>query len=1098
MSTRKLCSWHSRVWVVMALCAGHVSATAQGRSDYFNVESPQVHALEVVRLGGHDYLAALNTRNGTLEIYDTNESADDRRLARVRVGLEPVSVRYNARLSRLYVANFLGDSLSVIGLSAPKGPASLRVGLIETTPVGDEPLDIAFHTQMVNGEVRERLFVTHMALDGVGWRDALTLAPVQADTALRAAIVNAPIDDDLDGNVDETIARALKEPRTVLVRDDKLLVLAAKGGSDEHDAFGFDLDLYCADAATPFDMAVGRGGIGTTGFNMAFAPDGSLFVASGTALNRQLTDEHAVRDAPTGFVRSQIHRVAAPCATDSIVQTRDVNLWQPSGPLPSPVPRSRALSTLTSLAVYADESATKVFFTAFSNDRVGVLQPAATLLDAGAWPLNVVDIPTFNANPMAGPNALAIKYGNPQQLNDPGPRVYVLNHLDNSIVVLDPISELLVDNASLSLSHDPRPDYIRLGQPFLYDARLSANGFVSCASCHMWGRTDGLAWDLGTPEAQNEEVPPALVDALPPMKLPADKDLMVTQSLQGLLNFEVEPADAGWVTNAPYHWRADREDFKAFNGSFRSLLGGAMLDEVEMARFEAFINSISYPPNPKQLRARQPSGFFDPTTDVNMDTSTLGQRGLKVYHVFPTTASARSCAMCHSLPEGSNNLITDLTNQPTETAAIRGLFQKEARRSIDGLEHPDQAPYTGFEGLFHLGTRATGAPLLVNTVASINEFNRTFFSSSLCPTGDDHCVNLQALNQFVHEVDWGAAPMIGCAVTVTMSQVDAIEPLPVGTTACAAACADNVGATLMCMEQQAGSANAGVAVQASLAGSARGFWFDPVTQRYQPLNAAASSLKRTELLDALQVGDRLVFQSVPLGSERRVAAPDGVAPAAVDGPAPDNIALLPMVANSFYENVTNIEGVWRVRDNEDLESVFLHQVRLLQWGLIKDGADANGFGLGADIRDDAPRRFQVAGNHIRHGARLHLHYHNDDAAAAPDPGGPLDQLKTGVLSLPLYPTDASDPVTGAPIWQTAVELEPHAYYQLMLGGPRAPGVAAALADNVPFTFPMVNASLDEPPHGLFSPLRWNFLFVQIENADGSTGEGGWQRLTLGQ
>ena len=189
-------------------------------------------------------------------------------------------------------------------------------------------------------------------------------------------------------------------------------------------------------------------------------------------------------------------------------------------------------------------------------------------------------------------------------------------------------------------------------------------------------------------------------------------------------------------------------------------------------------------------------------------------------------------------------------------------------------------------------------------------------------------------------------------------------------------------------------------------------------------------------------------------------------------------------------------GVWRVRDNSGLNSAFLHQVRLLQWGLIKDAADENGFGLGQSIRDDAPRRFRVSGANIRHGAHLRLYYHDDPKAGPPDPTGPLDQMQTGVLTLPLYPTRDTDAQTGEPIWSTAVELEPRAYYTLMLGGARAPGVAAATGDVAPFSFPMVDAALDEPPRNSFAPMRWNFHFLEVVNADGTTGAGGWQRLRI--
>lgn len=107
---------------------------AQGRTDYFNVESPPVHPIEVFRVANYDDLAVVSTRDSALEIWDTNETLPvaSRRLVRIPVGQEPVSVRWNARRSSLYTANFLGDSVSVVAIAAPTGPASFTVRLDQT------------------------------------------------------------------------------------------------------------------------------------------------------------------------------------------------------------------------------------------------------------------------------------------------------------------------------------------------------------------------------------------------------------------------------------------------------------------------------------------------------------------------------------------------------------------------------------------------------------------------------------------------------------------------------------------------------------------------------------------------------------------------------------------------------------------------------------------------------------------------------------------------------------------------------------------------------------------------------------------------------
>jgi len=46
--------------------------------------------------------------------------------------------------------------------------------------------------------------------------------------------------------------------------------------------------------------------------------------------------------------------------------------------------------------------------------------------------------------------------------------------------------------------HNPEPASIVKGRRFLYDASFtSSHGDSACASCHIFGDFDSLAWDLG-------------------------------------------------------------------------------------------------------------------------------------------------------------------------------------------------------------------------------------------------------------------------------------------------------------------------------------------------------------------------------------------------------------------------------------------------------------------------------------------------------------------------------------------------------------------------------------------------------------------------
>ena len=53
----------------------------------------------------------------------------------------------------------------------------------------------------------------------------------------------------------------------------------------------------------------------------------------------------------------------------------------------------------------------------------------------------------------------------------------------------------------LPVRYTPEPPEVVDGRRFLYDAFFtSSNGEASCASCHIFGDFDSLAWDLGNPD----------------------------------------------------------------------------------------------------------------------------------------------------------------------------------------------------------------------------------------------------------------------------------------------------------------------------------------------------------------------------------------------------------------------------------------------------------------------------------------------------------------------------------------------------------------------------------------------------------------------
>ncbi len=235
-------------------------------------------------------------------------------------------------------------------------------------------------------------------------------------------------------------------------------------------------------------------------------------------------------------------------------------------------------------------------------------------------------------------------------LNEGAGLLYVWNHFEASISVIELASSSRVGTLAL---FNPLPRAMRDGRRFLYDTRQKSGlGHVSCGSCHVDGRTDRLAWDLGDPsgdmKAFNQncvtEVQGNSCPDFHPMKGP-----MMTQTLQDIIGHE------------PFHWRGDRDGLEEFNAAFTGLLGAdAELSEAGMQAFEDHLATITFPPNPFRnldntlprdlaLPGHVSTGKFGPANQPLPNGN--AQRGLLLY----TTAGMDEpfqCSDCHTLPTG--------------------------------------------------------------------------------------------------------------------------------------------------------------------------------------------------------------------------------------------------------------------------------------------------------------------------------------------------------------------------------------------------------------------------------------------------------------
>jgi 6-phosphogluconolactonase (cycloisomerase 2 family) len=1050
-----------------------LAASVAAQATYVNFETPQVKPIALATVGGTEFLLACNTPDDSVEIYDPNTASPATApvfVARVPVGQGPASVRFDPETACFYTANYVGDSVTKVQLANPAG--TLQWSLIATKPVGESPADLALSADGTT------LFVTLADASRLATLDSTTLDPTVAPATLTTTTVAGTF--------------GVKEPRRIEVHNGARWILNMKGGNLHSpwlptgtpggNSATYDLDLWTFDPTTS-TTRVGSG-LGTTNAGMAFGADGRLYVVGSMARNEVLDEPNlqALAVTGTGFVESWLWVVDPTSATLSVLSARDLNRNTAGGVIAKP----RTCSQPMDVALLQTASTVdKVYIATFASDRLVVLTTNAG--PATGWARTLVNVPitpTPGSYGRNGPRGLAF--------NAAQTRLYCMNLLSNSVSVIDVTTDL--EAVRFPLQWDMTPSIVREGRRFLYSAEFSGNEMVSCSSCHVDARSDSLGWDIGTPAAGAVQHPVGLDDVIrnpdDPPDFAADKGIMITQSLQGLVNHPLNTAGQDLFSNKPYHWRGDRADFLAFNGAFVGLMGLPDLDPgtpvigittAQMTTYRDAIATVMYTPNPEQAPERVLRGTFGNAGDTT--TGTDAMRGLKVFHIDPQfRCQGRSCVQCHALPEGSNNRITTAPAGGLETAAMRSLFQREGRAEANVIANTvgQSNVMTSHFGLTHDGhTHGPGMTnpffgIVVDGAASIDRF--VFDSFGGFPTPADYA-RFEDLVKFCREFDAGIAPAIGVAWTVTFAN----QALAATT------------AAFNLLEQQVRVANTGLAVHARIGGTVRAYWFDvTVAAPGYREHGTATVLTRAALLASLGAADVLVLQGTPAGSERRVASLNGQ-PGLLTGAAPTNVALQPLRPATHWAVVPQLTKNWDPFDLSANGFAFsnplgltpqsLKSVRLLQRGLIQF---APALGLTA-LRHEAPRRFAVSGDDIRVGATLQLRVPAPSVPGTPPPYANL-ATDTVLVELGLYPTDQF--VAEKRVWETTAEADPLVAYTLLLGGAGAPGVAAAV------NTPHLVTETTSFPAGTFDPLVWNLFHVTVVNEDTTASVGAWQQLTI--
>lgn len=610
------------------------------RAEYLeNFESPPVHPVAMTPDGNR--LLVAHTADARLVVFDLMGDDGPVLAQEIQVGLDPVTVRARTG-TEAWVVNHISDSISIVDLETGT--------VVRTLLVGDEPTDVVF------AGVSQRAFVCLSQEDAIRVFDPADLdAPAVTIPLLASDPRSLAVSPDggavyvcaLDSGNNTTIVpwRFVEQgggapppipppgvdmpdpPRAgLIVRHDGAHWVDERGRSWDPYApyLVLDNDVLAIDAGS---LRVTRAfrGVGTSLMNLAVHPrTGRIYCSNIEALNH-------VRFEPVLRGRFAENRVTVIDPAAGAVRPRDLNAHVSHGfSFGTPEERARSLAFPLDLAV--DPETERVYLAAFGSSRLGVLDADGRVV-----------------------GRIAVGHGPAGIALDPARGcLYVFNRFDGTLSVVDVASQR--ETGVVSVGYDPTPTEVARGRRLLYDGEAtSAHGDLACGTCHIFGGTDNLAWDLGNPLGEYIPPPGPGFSGLHPMKGP-----MVTQSLKGLHGTE------------PFHWRGDRAGLEDFNPAFVSLMGReSPLGPDDFRDFESFVFSMRYPPNP--FRSLD-GGLPDPPGGPS------AARGEDLFLHGRLAAGFINCVDCHGLPSGTiGSLVhhTDLLqDQDMKIPQLRNLYEK--------------------------------------------------------------------------------------------------------------------------------------------------------------------------------------------------------------------------------------------------------------------------------------------------------------------------------------------------------------------------------------------------------------------------------------
>lgn len=585
-----------------------------------------------------DRVFVVNTPSDTVDVLDRGTRNV---VARIKVGVDPVSIAIRPDKKEIWVSNHISDSISVI----------------DNDSTSDTYLQVIATIQEFEPETKATRFDEPLGIAFAGNSKAYVALSSENEIAVIDVKTRA---------ITNRLKIPAQDPRAIVVRNERLYVVpfesnnktqlsGGSGDAIDGDLVTFDAwqhsifhnnvlslghtldivkhpdvpdqDLFIFDTNTDELIEV-VDTLGTLLYGMTVDSKGNVFVAQTDARNdtngRAGTKKHTLRQLENRAFLNQITRVSF---QDGKAQTPSFINLEPLPP--QHPPRGEALATPFAVEVTKD-------------DRTLVATAA------GSDKLFTVDI---ESGQVLGRIAVgAAPRGITLDESDDSVSAWVYNAVANSVSVVDlanPAKPEVMDFVPLE---DPTDPHIKLGRSRFNNADASTTGTYSCASCHPDGHTDQLLWVLKTPVVSGG-------DQIMP------RSTMPIRGLRDTAPFHWDgiPGDPYGGNNSANIWGSDEpnSDVDDPTSSTRHLIDGGLAttmmmhgsetinDEGKSGAFLAaerddmakFLLAVPYPPSQKRAY-----------TNV---VSKRAKDGFELFHIkghLDEKPKPNVCGDCHRMP----------------------------------------------------------------------------------------------------------------------------------------------------------------------------------------------------------------------------------------------------------------------------------------------------------------------------------------------------------------------------------------------------------------------------------------------------------------